>query len=262
MKLINILKNRTAIGIICIVLSLFICFGLTPLFNKAVTAKKEIVRVTEDIKEGELITNSNVKTVTVGGYNLPSNVAIDKSAVIGKYAIADLMKGDYILGTKVSSIPLSNNEYLCNFDGEQRAISITIDSFAAGLSAKLEKGDVISIIWANDDETDILEELRYVEVLAVTTPRGVDGYNPEQAEADRESKTPSTVTLLVNEEQAIALAKIEEEGHIHIALVYRGEKRVNELLKIQEEYFNSKIQITSDNSTGGKIKETKEEDNE
>lgn len=29
------LKNRTVLGVLCIVLSLIICFAVTPLFNKA-----------------------------------------------------------------------------------------------------------------------------------------------------------------------------------------------------------------------------------
>src|SRR5699024_11425264 len=47
------LKNRTVIGVICILLSLLICFGLTPLFNKGMSQKTEIVRVTKEIKAGD-----------------------------------------------------------------------------------------------------------------------------------------------------------------------------------------------------------------
>lgn len=39
------LKNRTVLGVLCIVLSLIICFAVTPLFNKAMSEKTEIVRV-------------------------------------------------------------------------------------------------------------------------------------------------------------------------------------------------------------------------
>ncbi len=35
----KLLKNRTFIGALCIFLSLVICFGLTPLFNNAMTAQ-------------------------------------------------------------------------------------------------------------------------------------------------------------------------------------------------------------------------------
>ncbi len=57
----KLLKNRTLIGASCIVLSLVICFGLTPLFNNAMTAQTEIMRVKSEIKKGELITPTNWK---------------------------------------------------------------------------------------------------------------------------------------------------------------------------------------------------------
>lgn len=44
----SFLKNRTVVGVICILLSLLICFGLTPLFNQSVSQKAEIVRVLSD----------------------------------------------------------------------------------------------------------------------------------------------------------------------------------------------------------------------
>ena len=46
----KLLKNRTVLGILCIVLSLAICFLVTPLFNQAISQKTEIVRVQKSIK--------------------------------------------------------------------------------------------------------------------------------------------------------------------------------------------------------------------
>ena len=43
----------------------------------------------------------------------------------------------------------------------------------------------------------------------------------EQNETE-EKELPSTVTLLVKPEQAMILAALEEEGTIHLELVYRG----------------------------------------
>ena len=70
----SFLKNRTVVGVICILLSLLICFGLTPLFNRAVSQKAEIIRVVQPIRAGDKITESMVQTVEVGGYNLPEDV--------------------------------------------------------------------------------------------------------------------------------------------------------------------------------------------
>lgn len=43
----NFFKNRTVIGLLCIVLSLVICFAITPMFNRTISEKTEIVRVTK-----------------------------------------------------------------------------------------------------------------------------------------------------------------------------------------------------------------------
>ena len=45
----SIFKNRTVIGVICILLALVICFGITPLFNQSISQKSEIVRVAKGI---------------------------------------------------------------------------------------------------------------------------------------------------------------------------------------------------------------------
>ena len=70
----KLLKNRTVLGILCIVLSLAICFLVTPLFNQAISQKTEIVRVQKAIKAGDEITKDKVQMVEVGGYNLPGDV--------------------------------------------------------------------------------------------------------------------------------------------------------------------------------------------
>lgn len=64
----SIFKNRTVIGVICILLALVICFGITPLFNRGISQKAEIVRVTKDIHAGELITKDNLVTLKRSNY--------------------------------------------------------------------------------------------------------------------------------------------------------------------------------------------------
>ena len=77
----SIFKNRTVIGVICILLALVICFGITPLFNQSISQKAEIVRVTKDIHAGELITKDMVTTAEVGSFNLPSGLMTAKDNV-------------------------------------------------------------------------------------------------------------------------------------------------------------------------------------
>ena len=207
---------------LCILLALIICFGVTPLFSRSASEKTEIVRVTKDIKEGDEITAEMVQTVEVGAYNLPQNLMTDKKEVVGKYATADLAAGDYILSSKLSAVPAAENAYLYNLDGTKQAISVTIKSFATGLSGKLESGDIVTVIVADyqgKGETAIPPELQYVEVISVTAS---SGYDANTGEVVDEKELPSTVTLLVTTEQAKVLAELEQDSELHLALVYRG----------------------------------------
>ena len=218
----KIFRNRTVIGVLCILLALIICFGVTPLFSRSASEKTEIVRVTKDIKEGDEITAEMVQTVEVGAYNLPQNLMTDKKEVIGKYATADLAAGDYILSSKLSAVPAAENAYLYNLDGTKQAISVTIKSFATGLSGKLESGDIVTVIVADyqgKGETAIPPELQYVEVISVTAS---SGYDANTGEVVDDKELPSTVTLLVTTEQAKVLAELEQDSELHLALVYRG----------------------------------------
>ena len=218
----KIFRNRTVIGVLCILLALIICFGVTPLFSRSASEKTEIVRMTKDIKEGDEITAEMVQTVEVGAYNLPQNLMTDKKEVVGKYATADLAAGDYILSSKLSAVPAAENAYLYNLDGKKQAISVTIKSFATGLSGKLESGDIVTVIVADyqgKGETAIPPELQYVEVISVTAS---SGYDANTGEVVDEKELPSTVTLLVTTEQAKVLAELEQDSELHLALVYRG----------------------------------------
>ena len=220
----SIFKNRTVIGVICILLALVICFGITPLFNKSISQKTEIVRVAKAVSAGDQVTADMVQTVEVGSYNLPANVYHDAASVVGKYAVTDLAAGDYILPSKLSDSPATENSYLYTLDGTKQAMSVTIKSFATGLSGKLKSGDIVSVLVADYQETGKTvtpPELQYVEIISVTASTGYDA-NTGEATAEDEKELPSTVTVLVRPEQAQVLAGLEQDAKIHLTLVYRG----------------------------------------
>lgn len=224
----NLLKSRTLIGVICIVLSLIICFAVTPLFNQAISEKTQIVRVVKEIRVGEEIKSDMVKEMEVGGYNLPEDVVRNLDTVVGKFASSDLLPGDYILASKIAEEPAAENAYLYHLNGEKQAISVSVKSFASGLSGKLKSGDIVSVIapdYKKQGMTVIPPELQYVEVIAVTAGSGADANTGEQAEEDAERELPDTVTLLVTPEQSKILAELEADGTIHLSLVYRGEQK-------------------------------------
>ena len=249
----GLLKNRTLIGILCIVIALIICFGLTPLFNNAMSARGDIVRVRTDIQRGELITSDMLEIVNAGTYNLPPNILMTRDEITGRYALADMQRGDYVLSGKVSAIPLAEFEYLSTLDGTKQAMSVTIKSFAAGVSGKLEAGDIVTLIaadYGDRRETSLPPELQYVYVLAVTAGSGNDKEavtQDQQRSGDDERELPTTITVLVDPTQAVLLADLEAKGRIHAALVYRGPRSESQkFLDVQDEYIAS---LTEDELT-------------
>ena len=255
----KLFKNRTIVGLLCIILSLVICFGLTPLFNSAKKSQMEIVRITNDISKGTEITAKMITVVTVGSYNLPTGVLTRKEAVVGTYAKVDMKAGDMVFASKLSSTPLEEFSYLSELDGTKEAISVTITSFAAGLSAKLESGDIVSLIsvdYNNMGITEIPEELKYVKVLAVTLgngsdkkENGIESTVENTSQSNAEDELPATITLLVNSEQAVKLADIEKKGKIHVVMVYRGSnENAEKFLAEQEKVFSEEIEALDDES--------------
>ncbi len=236
------LKNRTVLGVICIALALIICFAITPLFNASKSSTMKIVRIKNDLKIGQEITSKDIEVVEVGAYNMPSEVMQKSEDVVGKYASAEMIKGEYVLAAKISDSPASENAYLYNLTGEKRAISITIPSFAGGLSGKLISGDIVSVIavdYKEKGETLVPDELQYVEVIAVTDKKGNDDETVTvKPDGEEETELPETVTLLVTPAQANILAELEAEGEIHVALVYRGTaENAQKFISAQEKYL-------------------------
>ncbi len=131
------MNSRFVYAIISIVLSALIAFIAIPALNAKTSGKAEVVRVTQPIIKGMPITADTIEVVEVGGYNLPDNIAATMEDVVGKYATADLQPGDFILSSKVSFLPLTSDIQLNNIPSGKVAISITVQSLAAGLSDKL-----------------------------------------------------------------------------------------------------------------------------
>jgi len=233
-------KNRTVIGIICIVIAILITFVLMPVFNNMLSSKAEILRFKQDIKKGTVIDSDMLETVTVGKYNLPANIVVNENDVVGKYAEADFFTGDYILSSKLAVELKTAEQILTSLDGNKTAMSISLKTFASGVSGKLKGGDVVSVIVVKEDDEKgtIPEELKYVKVVTSTTSKGIDTDDENISSDDEGENLPVTVTLLVNGYQSELLGKFEKEGNIHLSLVCRGENELAPaLLEQQDKYL-------------------------
>ena len=257
----SLFKNRTVVGVICILLSLVICFGVTPLFNKSVSQKEQIIRVTQPILAGEEITADMVQAVEVGGYNLPENVIRLKENVVGKFATADLAAGDYILTSKVSTVPVSSDVALNDIPSGKVAISLTVKTLASGLSDKLQPGDIIRIYHFLETAEEV-PELRFVKVLSVTDSDGINVDNTKEPTEDEEPQQSATITVLASPEQARIITEMENDGVAHVALISRNNDQLAEELlaeqdkTLQEIYFpETLVEENAESQDGGEAAE-------
>ena len=233
------MKNRTIIGIVCIVLALVVTFAVAPLVNKLSDSRTDIVRLKSDIVQGHMIQESDIEVVTVGSTGLPTNIITKKEAVVGKFAACDLKANTDLLQSMISDKSDSADDVFHTLDGKKQAISITISSFAGGLSGKLENGDIVSlVVFENEtNEATIPGGLTYVKVITTTTAEGFDKDELTPNE-DGTYELPTTLTLLVNPTQAKMLVEYENRGVIHADLVYRGDsKTAQKFLDAQDLYF-------------------------
>lgn len=233
------MKNRTIIGIVCIVLALVVTFAVAPLVNKLSDSRTDIVRLKSDIVQGHMIQESDIEVVTVGSTGLPTNIITKKEVVVGKFAACDLKANTDLLQSMISDKSDSADDMFHTLDGKKQAISITISSFAGGLSGKLENGDIVSlVIFENEtNKATIPGGLTYVKVITTTTAEGFDKDELTPNE-DGTYELPTTLTLLVNPTQAKMLVEYENRGVIHADLVYRGDsKTAQKFLDAQDLYF-------------------------
>ena len=244
------MKNRTIIGIVCIVLALVVTFAVAPLVNKLSDSRTDIVRLKTDIAQGHMIQESDIEIVTVGSTGLPANVITKKESVVGKFAACDLKTNTDLLQSMISDKSDSADDVFHTLDGTKQAISITISSFAGGLSGKLENGDIVSlVVFENEtNEAIIPGGLTYVKVITTTTAEGFDKDELTPNE-DGTYELPTTLTLLVNSTQAKMLVEYENRGVIHADLVYRGDsKTAQKFLDAQDLYFEMLSEQEDENS--------------
>ena len=236
------LNNRFIFGILSLVLAAVIAFVALPTIARQTNGKTEIVRITQPVLKGEQVTKENAEVVEVGGYNLPTNVAHSLEDVEGLYVTADLAAGDYILTSKVSSVPVSSDAALNDIPSGKVAISLTVKTLASGLSDKLQPNDIVRIYHFLETAEEV-PELRFVKVLSVTDSDGINVDNTKEPTEDEEPQQSATITVLASPEQARIITELENDGVAHVALISRNNDQLAEELlaeqdkTLQEIYF-------------------------
>ena len=178
-----------------------------------------------------------------------------------KLPTADLAEGDYILTSKVSTVPVSSDVALNDIPCGKVAISLTVKTLASGLSDKLQPGDIIRIYHFLEMAEEV-PELRFVKVLSVTDSDGINVDNTKEPTEDEEPQQSATITVLASPEQARIITEMENDGVAHVALISRNNDQLAEELlaeqdkTLQEIYFpETLVEENAESQDGGEAAE-------
>jgi pilus assembly protein CpaB len=237
-----IAKNRMVVAVVCILIALAVSFGLAPVFNSLLGSRSEVVTAAADIAAGTKIEKSQLKVVKVGAYGLARDVLTSEDIAVGRYALTDLYRGDYLTERKLSDSPGAGAQYLADLDGRKLAFSISLRTFADGLAGKLQSGDIVRIIvtdYGESRQTLSPPELRYMYLIGISREDAAGSSLMEGSASTSSTEAAETLTFLATPRQTELLAEYGAKGHIEIALVYRGSKEAGDrLLAQQDEYMN------------------------
>jgi pilus assembly protein CpaB len=231
---VKLLKNRFFLIALCLVLAAVVSFLLLPRLYENRGATVMVLRAAEDIPVGTEITDKYLSVAEVGAYGLPDGVLNDKSQIIGKVAQTSIAKGDYIFPQKIGG-HLADEQLDRIARNNQRLVTISVLSAAAGLSSHLRSGDYVTVAVFSDKASDgqssspqviVYPELQSIEVYSVENARTQDTADVRKQITDGQSTTgdpiPKAVTLIVTEAQAEKLVEAEYTGKLHLIFESRG----------------------------------------
>lgn len=230
----KLLKNRIFLSALCIIVAATISFGLLPKFYANKGATIMVLRASEDIPAGTKIENKQLAEVEVGAFGLPEGVIDDKSLVVGKIAQTNISKRDYFFSQKLGDF--AANKILDRIvKNNQRLVTVSVPSIAAGLSSHLQSGDIVTVAVFLDKATNgqdaspqviIYPELKGLEVYSVENARTQDTEEVRKQQSSSQSSTgdpvPKAITLIVTEAQAERLIESEYTGKLHLIFEKRG----------------------------------------
>ncbi len=263
----KIFKNRLVLGCICIVAAFAIGFIAVPKITDMLNDKVNVVVMTREVKKGDVITADMLKTIQMSFGDVPYQVGqyyncIETGNGMQKnnrimlkdssnqprtfYASTDMLPGDIVTDAKLSKDYPYHDEKMRFLGENQYAVTVSVESLAASLGAKIMAGDIVSLLVCDRDSivANVPAELVYVEVMSVENAEAMEINSSTET---AENGIPSVVTFKVNLYQAQILAGCEQNATIHLALACRGdEEKAAEMLAKQNKYFEDNNLLYSD----------------
>ena len=227
----SFLKNKIFLGAVCILLAAVIAFAVLPLFYRSQSRTETVVRLTEDVPAGTVLTARMLAETEVGAFGLPDKIARSKDAVLGSVAVENLHAGEYLWEDRI----LSEEAYRVKAAADNRGLAkssclVTVEfpTASAGIAGILRAGDVVDVYGCTQDEERNYTVERslsslYVYEVMNTKLESLTELDQRIAELPEEENSydlqPAFVVFRCTEQQARILIRLEAEKALH--LTYR-----------------------------------------
>jgi pilus assembly protein CpaB len=143
----KLLKNKFLIGSLCIMLGLLVSFLAIPQIQAREKQNLvQSVRLIQNVKKGDIITDSQVEIVSIDRTLLPSDALVNLSSISSRYAVADLFAGDFLTTTKLMDGDKASDPIQLATAKGLTIISITLPTLASGVSGMIRPGDVVTVM--------------------------------------------------------------------------------------------------------------------
>ena len=209
-----------------------IAFFVVPRFYSNQKSTGSVVRPTQEIVAGTLITEIIVTTTEVGAYGLPEKIAKDPGEVIGKVLLENAHAGEYFWLDSLTTEDDYKAFVEVNTKGltdGQCLVTIKCSSASVGVAGVLRPGNIVDVFaCVEDTETDTystvkaLDNMYVFDVLnsALVSLTEVDEMKANATEESTENYDyePAYVVIRCTEAQAQTLIRLEKAETLHMTL--------------------------------------------
>jgi pilus assembly protein CpaB len=228
----RIFKSKAFLGGICLLLAAGIAFFVIPRFYSNQKATVSVVRPTQEIAAGTVITEAMVTITEVGAYGLPEKIAKAPGEVIGKVILENTHAGEYFWQDSLTT----EDEYKAFVDANTKGltdgqclVTIKCSSASVGVAGVLRPGNIVDVFeCVEDTETDTYSTIKaldnmYVYDVLNSALVSLDEVDEKKANATENSSEnydyePTYVVIRCTEAQAQTLIRLEKAESLHMTL--------------------------------------------
>ncbi len=226
-------NNRLALGVLCILAAAVIAFVLLPRLYSAKNELTTVVRLSQSVDAGAVITEEMLTESETSAYGLPQGFVRTKEEAVGKVAAQPLYSGEYLWSARLTDA----GTYQKLLDEQARGltegcclVTVELPGASSGVAGVLRAGDTVDVFeYHQTEETGAytvalrLPELHVIDVLnsnlvSLSEPDELAEQGGDAAAVSGSDALPVYAVFRCSEDQARELIRLEKEQALHMVV--------------------------------------------